>query len=142
MALDPRTASVSYVEEDLGTPEEPCSGRVYYWYDPDFKEGSRVDDAVFRRDHPEISDREWAELFAAAFDRGEKDSQEQLILSTRQRRDAMANRLAMKQARSEGLSGAEFTELGLQVMLVALFELQKETGSGIDRIVGAKGREE
>jgi hypothetical protein len=69
--VDPRRASVGFVYADLGAIYgQSMIGRVYYWFDGIHE---AVDDDVLREQHPEISDEEWQQLFAAAFDRGERE---------------------------------------------------------------------
>jgi hypothetical protein len=66
---NPYTAYVHYTfEEDV--PGSGCIGRAYYWFDPK-GEFEAVGDYEFRQLHPEISDRDWQQLFYEAFERGE-----------------------------------------------------------------------
>ena len=59
--------------DNFGGPDgDACVGRAYYWYDPKRREPA-IADSDFRNQHLEVSDEEWERLFAAAFDRGQRD---------------------------------------------------------------------
>jgi hypothetical protein len=78
--LDPRTAYVGFRWGEI-VPGDPCIGRIYYWYDPK-RRLPAVDDWDFRRQHPEIADREWQQLFYEAFDRGETEFEHEFAAGT------------------------------------------------------------
>jgi hypothetical protein len=71
--LDPSKANVGFSWAPIGDyPDgEYNVGRMYYWYDPAGIEQA-ISDHDFRPQHSEIEDREWRQLFNAAFDRGER----------------------------------------------------------------------
>jgi hypothetical protein len=77
--LDPRTSNVSFSYEPIGNyPDGDYNiGRVYYWYDPN---GSlpATDDEELRSQYPDLSEREWQQLFYEAFDRGQSEFEAKL----------------------------------------------------------------
>jgi hypothetical protein len=77
--LDPRTSNVAFNYEPFGDyPDGDYNiGRVYYWYDPNGSLPAVYDDEL-RSAYPELSDREWQQLFYEAFDRAQTEFEAEL----------------------------------------------------------------
>jgi hypothetical protein len=77
--LDPKTSNVSFSYEPFGDyPDgEYNVGRVYYWYDPNGNLPTAYDEEL-RSEYPELSDREWQQLFYEAFDRDQSEFEAKL----------------------------------------------------------------